>query len=209
VPGRLLGDTVRLVRVDIDSATTEPLVQVRGPVWVWTGRSLIAIPFTINAGFDIYDEAVHLVAGPEFRVRVYQNGQLSEIYGVARDRRAVTEEDVTAYREFVGEFIPEAQRPDYLSGLENESRPTVLPAYSRLLVSADGNVWAQVYSPDFLASATWDVYGPGREWLGQVQTPEGFAMTAITGDKLVGVWRDDPGVEYVRVYRYRAPGESR
>ncbi|MGD2155049.1 MAG: 6-bladed beta-propeller [Gemmatimonadales bacterium] len=209
VPGRLLADTVRLVRIDLDSATAEPLVQVRGPVWVWTGRGLIPIPFTINAGFDLYDESVHIVAGPEFRVRVFEGGRLSEVYGVARDPRAVTEEDVTAYRAFVDEFIPESQRPDYLSVLDSEYRPRVLPAYSRFLLSADGNVWAQVYSADFLASATWDVYGPGREWLGQVGTPEGFAVTTVTGDKLVGVWRDDSGVEYVRVYRYRANGESR
>ncbi len=72
-------------------------------------------------------------------------------------------------------------------------------------MSAEGNVWAQIYSPDFFASGTWDVYGAGREWLGQVQTPAGFTVTNITSDQLVGVWRDDLGVEHVRVYRIR-PG---
>jgi hypothetical protein len=201
VPGRLLDDTVRLVRIDIDSATTEPQVQVLGPLWLWTGSRLIPIPFTINASFDLYDGSVHIVAGPEFRVRVFASGRLSEVYGVARRVREVTRDDVTAYREFAEEFIPESQRRDYLSALENERLPTLLPAYSRLLVSADGNVWAQVYSPDFVAPATWDVYGPGREWLGQVQTPGSFAVTGVTADRLVGVWRDESGVEHVRVYR--------
>jgi hypothetical protein len=174
-------------------------------VWLWTGYSQVPIPFTINASFDICEESVILVAGPHFRVRVFENGRLSEIYGVARDARQATQDDVTAYKEFTEEFIPEPQRRDYLSALDNASRPTLLPAYSRVVVSAKGNVWAQIYSPDFLASGTWDVYGAGREWLGQVQTPAGFMVTSVTSDQLVGVWRDDLGVEHVRVYQIR-PG---
>jgi hypothetical protein len=204
-PGQLLSDTVRLVRIDFDNATGEPQGQAPGPVWLWTGPSQVPIPFTINAGFDIYDQAVHLVAGPEFRVRVFREGRLSEVYGVARRAREVTQEDVTAYEEFTEEFIPEPQRRDYLSALGDASRPTVLPAYSRVVVSSDGKVWAQIYSPDFLAPGEWDVYSPGREWLGQVRTPARFMVTGVTSDQLMGVWRDDLGVEHVRVYEIR-PG---
>ncbi len=204
-PGQLLTDTVRLVRIDLEDATDEPQGQAPGPLWLWTGRNQVPIPFTINASFDIHDQAVHLVTGPEFRVRVFREGRLSEVYGVARHAREVTQDDVTAYREYTEEFVRESQQRDYLSALGNASLPTVLPAYSRVLVSADGKVWAQVYSPDFLAPGTWDVYGPGREWLGQVQTPGAFRVMGVTADWLVGVWRDDLGVEHVRVYRIR-PG---
>ncbi len=204
-PGQLLSDTVRLVRIDLDNATEEPQGQAPGPVWLWTGHSQVPIPFTINASFDIYHESVHLAAGPDFRIRVFEEGRLSEVYGVARDAWEVTQDDVMAYKEFTEEFIPEPQQRDYLSALGNASRPTVLPAYSRVVVSADGKVWAQIYPPDFLAPGTWDVYSPEREWLGQVYTPGGFMMTSVTSDQLVGVWRDDLGVEHVRVYRIR-PG---
>ena len=205
--GQILGDSVRLVRVDLENSTQSTLGGALGPLWLWTGQSQIPIPFTINAGFDVYDESVHLVSGQEFRVRVFEAGRLSEIYGVARDAREVSGADIAAYRAFIEEYYPESQQNDYLSTLDHPSRPTVMPAYSRLLAAADGHTWAQIYSPDFSAPATWDVYDASREWVGQVQTPGGFMTMTITGASVAGVWRDDLGVEHVRVYRIR-PGED-
>ena len=199
--GQILGDPVRLVRVDLENSTQRPQGGALGPLWLWTGRSQIPIPFTITAGFDISGESVHLVSGPDFRVRVFEDGRLSEIYGVARDAREVSEADIMAYREFIEEYYPESQQDDYLSTLAHPSRPTVLPAYSRLLSAADGHVWAQIYSPDFSAPVTWDVYNEARGWVGQVQTPGGFMTMTITGATVAGVWRDELGVEHVRVYR--------
>ena len=84
------------------------------------------------------------------------------------------------------------------------NNPSVLePGNVDKPVAEDGNVWAQVYSPDFLASAMWDVFGPDRGWLGHVQTPRGFMVTSITAESVAGVWRDNLGVEHVRVYRIR------
>ena len=80
----------------------------------------------------------------------------------------------------------------------------MLPAYDQIVVADDGKVWARVYWPELLAPATWDVFAPSREWLGPVRTPEGFTGSAVAGGKLVGVWRDELLVEYVRVYRLRA-----
>lgn len=119
-------------------------------------------------------------------------------------------EAIETYTEFYTRAIADPeQRREYLSGLDQPSRPEVLPAYDQIVVSGDGNVWARVYWPDLLAAATWDVFAPSREWLGQVRTPEGFWVSAIAGGKLVGVWRDTLGVEYVRVYRFRAEERAR
>ncbi len=204
-PGQLLSDTARLVRMDPEDSKDDLQAQAPGPVWLWTGHSQVPIPFTINASFDVHDAAIYLVAGPVFRVRVFQDGRLSEVFGVDRAPRRITQDDVRAYEEFTEEFIPQPQRREYLSALSNPSRPKVLPAYSRVLLSPDGEVWTQVYSPDFLAPSTWDVYSAGHEWLGHVDTPGGFTVTSVMRDGLVGVWRDDVGVEHVRVYRIR-PG---
>lgn len=50
--------------------TVEEYGVAAGPVWRWTGRSQVPIPFTVNASFDVVGDAVHLVSGPAFRVRV-------------------------------------------------------------------------------------------------------------------------------------------
>ena len=199
--GQILGDSVRLVRVDLENSTQRPLGGALGPLWLWTGRDQIAIPFTINASFDVYGESVHLVSGQAFRVRVFEGGRLTEMYGVAREARAVSGADVAAYRRFVEEYITESRRSSHLSALDHATRPAVLPAYSRLESAADGHVWAQIYSQDFGASATWDVFNGARQWVGQVRTPAGFMAMSITEEIATGVWRDDLGVEHVRVYR--------
>ena len=205
-PGAILGDTVLQIRIDLEDSTEEPQLKVPGgTLWLWTGRSQIPIPFTTALSFDLVDEAVHLATGPDFRVQVFEDGRLAEIYGVARDEREVSVADIAVYRDFVEEYIPKAQQSDYLSALDHPSRPNVLPAYSRLLSASDGHVWAQIYSPDVLAPATWDVFNGAREWVGQVQTPANFAAMSITDGTVAGVWRDDVGVEHVRIYRIQ-PG---
>lgn len=199
--GQILGDTVRLVRVDLENGTQQHQALAPGPLWLWTGRSQVPIPFTANASFAVLEESVHLVAGGAFRVRVFEGGRLIEMYGVVREPNAVSEADVAGYRVMTEEYIPEARRDDYWSALNHRARPTILPAYYRVLVAADGNLWAQVYSSDF--SGAWDVFGRDRTLLGQVETPEGFIPMSILREKWAGVWRDSLGVEHVRVYRIR------
>lgn len=201
-PGQILPDSVELVRVGLDSAFVEPYGATSGPVWLWTGRNQLPLPFTVNASFDVVGSAAHLVSGPHFRILVLEGGRLLESYGVQRDARAVGASDVAAYRGFVEEYIPEQMRPDYLSALDHELRPTLLPAYDRVLAAADGHVWAQVYESDLAAPHAWDVFDTQRRLVGRVHVAAGFYPMAITTDAVVGVWRDAMGVEYVRAYRF-------
>ena len=200
--GQILGDTARLVRVDVQAGTQLKIGIAPGPLWLWTGRSQIPIPFTANASFAVLDESVHLVAGPAFRVRVFEGGRLTEMYGVARGPNAVSEADLAGYRVMTEEYIPEARRNDYWSALNHRARPTILPAYYRVLVAADGNLWAQVYSSDF--SGPWDVFDRDRTLRGQVETPQRFMPMTILGESWAGVWRNEMGVEHVRVYQIRS-----
>jgi hypothetical protein len=206
---QILGDTVRLVRVDLVEATSRHELLGAGPLWLWTGRSQVPIPFTINAAYAVSGASVHFASGATFRVRVFEGGRLSEMYGVARDAQAMTGMHLEAYRAYLDEYVPEALRVDYLAALDHPARPAVLPAYDLLVVAGEGTAWAQLYSPDPAGVRTWDVFGPDREWLGEVETPAGFTIMHVTDDKLTGVWRDELGVEHVRTYRYdrvRAPG---
>jgi hypothetical protein len=207
-PGQLLGDTVNLVRVDLKSRWEEALGLAPGPLWVFTGTNQIPIPFTINVPHDLWGEDVHVSTGTRFRIQVFQDGHLEEEYGVDRDPREVTRAAVDAYVGLYERHISDpGQRSEYLSTLDHPARPSHLPGYDRLLVADDGNVWAQIYSPD-LSGLKWEVYSPSREWLGQVVLPEGFSLAAIRHGRLVGVWRDELGVEYVQVFNLRLPGSG-
>lgn len=203
-PGQIIGDTARLVRVRAGGSMSD-MAEAEGPLWLWTGRSQVPIPFTANPGLVVVDSTLHLVAGPDFRVRVFDSGRLVESYGVDRPPRPVAEEDLLGYRAMTEQYVGEQQRPDFLAALDHEARPGVLPAYRRVLTDVEGNVWAQWYSPD----TTWDVYAPSRRLLGQVEVPDGFWPEDIRDGALAGVWRDELTVEHVRVYPYRIADPSR
>lgn len=196
---QILVDTARLVRVDFDDGELTDLAEAPGPLWLWTGRNQVPLPFTANPGLDLDGESLHLVAGSEFRVRVFEAALLSEIYGVSREPQAVRDSDVEGYRAMTEEYLPERVQADYLAALDHPARPDVLPAYSRLVVATDRNVWVQRSAPD----AVWEVFGQDRAWLGRVDMPTGFIPTHVTATRLAGVWRDDLHVEHVRVYRLR------
>lgn len=200
VPGQVLTDSVELVRVRAGSDSARSYGAASGPLWLWTGRSQAPIPFTVGASLVVVEEAVHVVSGPDFRIRVFEDGRLVESYGVARPLRAIADRDLAAYRRFVDEYVPEPQRPDYLAGLRHERRPETLPAYDRLLAAPDGHVWAQVYESELSASHRWDVFDRSRTLVGSVRVPPGLYPHAVTEAALVGVWRDELGVEHVRVH---------
>lgn len=203
-PGQIIQSPVELVRMSRASAAIDtygdPAATGEGPLWLWTGRGQVPLPFTINASFDVGGDEVYLVSGPVFEVRVLSENGLDERFGVARPSRPVTDEDLQAYAVFVDTFVPEDTQPEYLMALNEKRRPEILPAYDRVLVGPAGFVWAQVYDSDPLAARVWDVFDGDRTFVGQVSMPDGFQPMVVLADAVVGVWFDELGAEYVRGY---------
>jgi hypothetical protein len=200
-PGQILRDSVELVRVRLDLQEFEPYGSGPGPLWLWTGRNQVPVPFTTNVGFDVVGNEVHRVAGPEFRVEVHNGEGLQAIYGMERKPRAVTASDLDSYRRFVQEYLPESAQAEYLEPLDHAERPSRLPAYDRVIASSDGYVWAQVYESDLAAPHDWDVFDREGLFCGRVRILGGFYPFVVNGDVMAGVWRDSMGVEFVRLYR--------
>lgn len=78
--------------------------------------------------------------------------------------------------------------------------PETLPAHGEMVVDDLGNLWVAEYGLP-TESQGWAVYGPGGLLLGRVATPPDGTVTHIGADFVLGVWRDDVGVERVRMYR--------
>jgi hypothetical protein len=87
-----------------------------------------------------------------------------------------------------------------------------------MLVDRTGAVWLQTYRPrDMRASWTptfpepdvWQVYDHDGVWLGLVELPARFYPQEIGDDYVLGVWRDDTDVEYVRLYQLRKARSAR
>jgi hypothetical protein len=85
------------------------------------------------------------------------------------------------------------------------------PAHHGFHVDHSGNLWVLGADPRrwdygrippriFDESSSWDIFDPEGVWLGTVQTPPRFVLYEVGEDYLLGLWRDELEVEYVRRY---------
>lgn len=121
----------------------------------------------------------------------------------------VTSEDVDAYVDWMtaqsvarGLFLP----PD----LRDQPTAETLPVLGSIHLDAAGNLWVAPHSPHGAEVPPFQVYAPDGTWLGGVAVPPGLQLEylgiavavgfEIGEDYILGVWRDELDVEYVRMY---------
>lgn len=91
--------------------------------------------------------------------------------------------------------------PEAGKALDNVQLPEHLPAFERLLVDDAGNLWVQHTAWPGRPAVEWDVFDGQGTLLGTVRMPAGFRATHAGANFVLGVWTDEDGVEYVRMYR--------
>ncbi len=131
------------------------------------------------------------------------DGQTGEVRRIARIlgvSLAVSDEEVD--RELQTRLGPNP-RPRIKDLLESLPRPDERPAYQRVIVDTEGNVWAG----EFLGLARrdevqqWYVWDSSGVWLGTVETPARFELMRVGADEVFGVQRDTNDVEHPQVIR--------
>jgi hypothetical protein len=126
-----------------------------------------------------------LVADQErFEVMRYgSNGSLNLILRVARPR------------------VPTDQRA-YAALGRDRLVPEFLPALDQIRVDAAGRLWIQEYVPPYeTRAATWWIFTNDGRPAAQIVLPAGFTVHEAMTDSVLGVTRDQFGVEYVERYR--------
>jgi hypothetical protein len=112
---------------------------------------------------------------------------------------------------------PAARREALRKSFAAAPPPDQVPVWWGLIVDARGFVWIRPFDPFRNAAAlgglrgagpggTWTVLTPEGQEVGKVAMPDDLEPTQITDGALVGIRRDELGVESVRVYDLtRAP----
>jgi hypothetical protein len=83
-----------------------------------------------------------------------------------------------------------------------------VPVYDRILID---RVAARIWLRDFMAlreehdPQSWMIHEKGGRVVARLRTPAGFDLMHVAADRLVGVNRDEIGVEYVRTYALARP----
>ncbi len=83
-----------------------------------------------------------------------------------------------------------------------------VPAFKSLALQEGGNVWLEVFDPSagenapsrWRVQAAFDMKGIGDSGANTVVLPPGFRPHDIGSDYVLGVWRDELGIEFVRMY---------
>lgn len=78
--------------------------------------------------------------------------------------------------------------------------PRKKPAYERILVDSERNLWVAEYAR-FEPPTRWSVFNPAGILLGTVVVPAHFRVLSIGADYLLGVRYGDSGVETVQLHR--------
>ena len=126
--------------------------------------------------------------------------------------REVTSEHVEAYVEWMAhrnivyggysQEQAEASKP----GWRKQPMASTLPALEAIRLDLAGNLWVEPYAMPGAPVPPFEVHAPDGTWLGSVAMPPGLGGLAAGGgleigdDHVLGVWRDEQGVEFVRMY---------
>lgn len=142
--------------------------------------------------------------GPEIREYDYSSGLLRRVIRLAEPPSAPSLDDLDRLVEF--ELDP-FDMPDTTRARITDSRtrryqkmpfPEIMPVFSRLLVDEVGWLWAELYRFDVHQPVRWLVFSPNGEGRGSVDMPPDLDLWQIGLDFVLGVWRDEHEVEYVR-----------
>ena len=79
--------------------------------------------------------------------------------------------------------------------------PDRKPAYGGMLVASDGSVWVGEYAVGTRAPGRWEVFAEDGVWRETVTMPLGFKPLEVKEDLVLGVLRDELGLEQVQLRR--------
>lgn len=135
--------------------------------------------------------------------------------GTRARRVRILGRDRTLSREEVGRAIdarleagePE-RRADLRRTLEAMPTPETRPAYGGMFADASGNLWIEEWAPNPSLPGAWTIVLHDGRWLGSVDAPEDFYPLDIGEGWILGVERDELGVEYVSVLPINKPSSS-
>lgn len=182
------------------------VLRFRGAETLVTGRGAGSAPFGRTTLTVL--SPPHLVIGfaDSWSLDYFNlDGDLEKVVTKDVEPSEVTDADIDRYEGRLRRRTSQGSQP--LADLEF---PETHPVFDHALADAQGNVWVRQHQPAATdAPSTWSIFGPGGEWLTDVQTPARYRLTDVGDDYVLGVWRDELDVQVLRVYELVKPKRTR
>lgn len=176
----------------------------RGP-----GTKPMLVPFGRMPLAAVSPDRFYFGSQDGWEIEAYdRSGTLVRLIRLDRETVAVTDADTRRYideltADVPGEYV--AQVRETLSAIP---LPDVFPPYGALETDALGYLWVADYARPGEDASTWTIFDPDGRLSGQVTAPPSVAILEIGADYLLGVYRDEMGVEYLHQYAVRRPGSG-
>jgi len=166
------------------------------------GRVVMSAPlFGRNASAAIRGGKLVLGTQETFQIGFYSSsGALEQIARVVNIDLSITASDIAEMKAMALEREPANERAKMAAHLEAMDIPPTKPAYERLLIDRDGNVWAGNYTLYHDAARDWHVISSRGELLGTVTMPDRFRLLDVRDAEALGVWEDESDVQYIHIY---------
>lgn len=204
---------VRIATLSLEDGSVRVVMDVPGPeVRAAVDGALAQVmeyPFGKGPRYSVSAGRLAVVDTERLAVRSVSldDGAVTAILRRDESVREVTEEDVDAYVEWMTDISVGAGL-HVPPGLAEQPMASTLPALKSIHLDAGGNLWVEPHSRHGSGIPPFQVYTPGGEWLGTVAVPSGLQQenlglpvsVEIGDDYILGVWRDEIDVEYVRMY---------
>jgi hypothetical protein len=143
---------------------------------------------------------VHVVVGDAAEVKSYDlDGRLVRVARWPYSARPLTPQVLDATLADAESVLPMSRRAEFRAIWEDMTHPELLPAIDGLVASSNGDLWLRRYrtaaegdNPD-----VWFVVSAEGALRGSVLVPVDFEVLRVLDDAVIGLVRDQVGVEYV------------
>lgn len=168
------------------------------------GITSMVQPFAVNTSWSGVASDGTLVVGDSERpeLHVFRADGAREWFRWAGEREALTPAEVEAWKDeqraagWMGDRQPEVER-----GWAAMTMPARKAAFGLIAGGRDGSVWVPVTFDPGAELSTFLVFtGEGR-LRGRASLPGPFRVMDAGADWVLGIWRDDNDVEYLRLHR--------
>jgi hypothetical protein len=165
------------------------------------------VPFGRSAFARITGDRVVAAASDAYSLDVYRrDGTLEAIIRLAVEPQQVRPGDYEVLRdEALASLRTDFQRQTEGESWEAMPRHETFPAFHSLMADHSGNLWVRDYLVPDDVRTVWTVFDTEGTALGRVQTPTGLQIFEIGEDYVLGVWKDELEVEWLRLHAIEKP----
>jgi hypothetical protein len=171
------------------------------------GIRVMLVPLGLSTSFVEQDSLIDVGNPDRYEIRSFRaNGTLARIIRRPVEREPLTREELNRWEQNLLATVDERGRERLQSAWQVAPHPAHKPAFGSIHADAVGNLWVEHVRTAAADPGTADIFDRRGRLLGSVTLPAGFTPLEIGRDYVLGVWKDDVGLEHVR--RYAIDGKA-